>query len=454
VRALDRLEAVDTGLFSPDRYLPNAAADADIRLTFAAAAFARDLRGRVKPGEVGEEWFGPKRKLSLGKLVYQAANAADVEGSLRRAAPAHPQYARMREALARLRKVAASGGWPSVPEGAVVKASARDPDLSPFRARLAAGGYYTAANSPANDRAAEAAALREAVKRFQREHALQDDGVPGKGTVAAMNVPVEERIRQLEINLERMRWLPDDLGETHILVNVPTFHLEAVRDGRRELAMRVVTGRRDTPTPIFSDTMETVVFSPYWNVPSSILRGEVVPALMKDPAYLERQNMEVLRDGRPVDPYALMSGDASLRVRQRPGAGNALGHVKFLFPNPHDVYLHDTPADALFAREGRSFSHGCVRVERPSELAQWVLAGDAEWTPAKIEAAMHSGQERHVALEQQIPVHIVYFTVWVDDDGTARFADDVYRHDERHAAVVPAAWPPMPRGIEPVAAAN
>lgn len=445
-RALASLSRVDTGVFSAERYVPAAAADADVRLTLAAARLVRDLRGRVDAGAVGANWVGEKRKLSVGRLVWLAANADDVEATLRRAAPRHPQYEHLRGAMARLRAEAAKGGWPTVPESAVVPASSRRPDLAPFRARLAASGHYVApASSAAIDPEAEAEALREAVRRFQREHGLEDDGVPGKATIAAMNVPIEDRIRQLEVNLERMRWLPDDLGDTHVLINVPTFHLEAIEDGRPALQMRVVAGRTHTPTPIFSDTMETVVFSPYWNVPDSIQRGEVLPELEKDPSYLERQNMEVVKNGQPVDPWLLYSDDPSIRIRQRPGSGNALGHVKFLFPNEHDVYLHDTPADALFARAGRSFSHGCVRVERPFELAQWVLREQPEWTPAKIEEAMYSGSERHVALAEEIPVHIVYFTAWAGADGTVQFADDVYGHDARQAELVPSAWPPMPR---------
>ena len=450
VRALRTLARVDGGLFSADRYLPTAAAEVDARLAYAAAKLARDLGGRVPPDALGGEWIAPQRKVSLGKLVYQAATSDDVEASLRALAPKHPQYAKLRDALGAMRARAARGGWPEVDPALAVKGTKQPPDLAPFRVRLAAGGYYAVpGNAPAPD---DDGALREALRRFQREHGLVDDGIPGKATVAAMNVPAEARIRQLEINLERLRWLPESLGETHILVNVPTFHLEAVEDGRTALEMRIVAGKRGSPTPIFSDAMETLVFSPYWNVPASILRNEIVPALMDDPAHLSRQNMEVVKNGAPVDPYYLLSGDPSVRVRQRPGAGNALGHVKFLFPNRYDVYLHDTPADSLFERAARNFSHGCVRVERPTELARWVLRGRPEWPPEAIEAAMHSGREKHVRLEKPIPVHIVYFTAWADASGTVQYVDDVYGHDERHAQLIPAAWPPMPQPVEPVAA--
>ncbi len=424
----------DGGLFEVERYLPASAADADVRMTTAAVRYMRDLRGRVAPGGgVAATWFGTKHRVSVGKLVQRAAHARDVESALRRTAPRHPQYERQRGALARLRLLASHGGWPSVPASAVVRASAKNPDLAPFRARLAASAHYVAPADPSLERDA----LTLGVRRFQLEHGLADDGVPGKATVDAMNVPIEHRIRQIEVNLERMRWLPDDLGDTHVLVNVPTFHLEAIEDGERALAMRVITGKRGTPTPIFSDTMETLVFSPYWNVPPSIQRGEVLPKLREDPEYLARENMELLVDGASVDPWFADLSDPSIRIRQRPGAGNALGHVKFLFPNPHNVYLHDTPADALFAKPARGFSHGCIRVEKPDELARWVLRDDARWTDQTIEQAMHSGRERHVALAESIPVHVVYFTTWVGDDGAVRFHHDLYGHDARHAAAIP-----------------
>jgi murein L,D-transpeptidase YcbB/YkuD len=257
---------------------------------------------------------------------------------------------------------------------------------------------------------------------------------------------VEDRIRQIELNLERWRWLPETLGERYVLVNIPTFHLTAVDHGQVELQMRVVTGKQDSPTPIFSDEMTTIVFSPYWNVPYDIARNETMPAAMRDPGYLGRNNLEVVRGGRVLDPWSVdWSRPGNVQFRQRPGPRNALGNVKFLFPNQFDVYLHDTPADALFSRVERDYSHGCVRLEKPFEMAEWVLKDRPEWTPEKIKAAMDGGREQHVALKQHIPVYIVYQTVWVDDDGSVEFRDDVYGHDAQQQKVLPA--PPLP-GIQ------
>jgi murein L,D-transpeptidase YcbB/YkuD len=242
---------------------------------------------------------------------------------------------------------------------------------------------------------------------------------------------------QLSMNLERWRWLPDDFGVRHILVNIPSFHLVA-RDGNQPaLEMKVVVGKPGHKTPIFSDMMTTTVFSPYWNVPDSIVEGETAPAAARDPSFLRRNNIEILRltksGASTVDPSTVNWDDPeelkALAFRQKPGASNALGHVKFLFPNPYDVYLHDTPADALFARAGRAFSHGCIRVEQPETLARWVLKDSPEWTDEKIIEAMHAGEEQHVKLKQPIAVHIVYFTAWADDAGTVRVVPDVYGYD-------------------------
>ena len=276
-----------------------------------------------------------------------------------------------------------------------------------------------------------------AIKVFQEHHASPPTGKLDAATKAALKVPVEDRIQQVRLNLERWRWMPDDLGARHFMVNIPHYHLVARENGKPVKDIRVVVGKPGNNTPVFSGNMETVVFSPYWNIPDSIVEGETAPAMAKDPSYLARNNMEILRLGgggnRVVSPSEVNWDDPNelkqLAFRQRPGPNNALGHVKFLFPNEYNVYLHDTPADNLFARPGRAFSHGCIRVEEPEPLAQYVLREDPTWTPEKIRAAMHSGDEQHVKLKTQIPVHIVYFTAWVDDKGGLHFQPDIYGYD-------------------------
>jgi murein L,D-transpeptidase YcbB/YkuD len=255
----------------------------------------------------------------------------------------------------------------------------------------------------------------------------------------------DDRARQLALNLERWRWLPDDLGSRHVLVNVPAFYMAVREQGMPVVEMKVVVGTPQRKTPLFSATMESVVFSPYWNVPESIAEGETAPAAARDPRFLARNQIDILRRDRDgvtlVDPASVDWDDPdaikSLAFRQRPGAHNALGHVKFLFPNPHDVYLHDTPADALFARQGRAFSHGCVRVEKPEALASYLLRDNAEWDAPRIEKAMHRDEEQHVALKAKLPVHIVYFTAWPDGQGGVRLFPDVYGYDAKQAGAAP-----------------
>jgi len=262
--------------------------------------------------------------------------------------------------------------------------------------------------------------------------------VVGAAAVAQMNVPVDQRIAQIALNLERWRWLPPTLGERYILVNIPEYRLEGWDHDRVPLSMRVVVGKKDTPTPIFTDDMTHIVFAPYWNVPSDIARKETVPSVLKDPDFLTRTNMEVLdKSGTPVDPSSIdLENAGAYRFRQRPGSSNSLGLVKFMFPNQFNVYLHDTPTDSLFARAMRSFSHGCVRLEQPVELARYVLGDQPDWTAERIDEAMHAGQERTVKLTQALPVYLGYWTARVSADGLLQFRGDLYGIDARQTTIL------------------
>ena len=225
-------------------------------------------------------------------------------------------------------------------------------------------------------------------------------------------------VEQITMNMERWRWLPEDLGPRYLLVNIPAFRLDAIENGKSVMDMKVVTGKKTSPTPVLSDRMTTVVFSPYWNIPQDIVKSEILPKIEKDPAYLDKNNMEA---------------DDKGNYRQRPGKGNSLGQVKFLFPNHYNVYLHDTPAQSLFERIERDFSHGCVRLDEPMKLAQYVLRGQPEWTDEKIKAAMEAGTERAVPLKEPLPIYLVYFTAW-EEDGVLKTVPDVYGIDRRHTA--------------------
>jgi murein L,D-transpeptidase YcbB/YkuD len=280
------------------------------------------------------------------------------------------------------------------------------------------------------------------------EHGIESDTISQLGERVAPKHLEYQRLRtalqnasgeaagKIRLNMDRWRKLPEDLGDRHIRVNIPSFELE-VHEGRNiPVMMRVVVGTNDKKTPVFSSEMKYVVFSPYWNIPESIMTKETLPRILEDPDYATRQNLEVVRvsgnRAEVIDPADVdweNVGESDIQLRQKPGDGNSLGLVKFIFPNKHNVYLHDTPADNLFDRLTRTFSHGCVRVEKPQELAEYVLKDQPEWTPGQIQRAMHAGAEKHVALKEPIPVHILYFTAWVDDSGGLRFEKDIYGYD-------------------------
>jgi murein L,D-transpeptidase YcbB/YkuD len=275
------------------------------------------------------------------------------------------------------------------------------------------------------------------LRRFQQRHGQIATGRLDDATRAALSVPTEERIRQMELTLDRWRWLPDDLGSRHILVNIPAYELYLLDGERVALQMKVVVGEKDKPTPVFSDEMTHVIFSPTWDVPETIVAEEMLPRIAKDPAYLSDRGIEVTRNGKPVRAEDIDPGDLKdVKFQQQPGPDNALGLVKFVFPNHYAVYLHDTPSVQAFAQNRRALSHGCIRLEKPVEMALAVLDGDKPWTREAIEAAMQAGTEKAVKLKTPLPVHIVYWTSWVDADGTVEFRDDVYGHDAAQSRVL------------------
>ena len=267
--------------------------------------------------------------------------------------------------------------------------------------------------------------LRIAVISFQKRHGLKDDGIIGKTTIVAMNVPYKERIKQLMVNMERSRWVPVSLDRDYLVVNIPEFKLHVNSGDKLLWSCNIVVGKPIHKTAIFSGDLKYVVFSPYWNVPRSIVVNELLKDMKKEPNYLAKHNMEITgyRDGIP-------------EIRQKPGPSNSLGQVKFLFPNNYNMYLHDTPAKSLFNEPNRAFSHGCMRVQEPFKLAQFLLRNDSSWDDEKINVAMNAGKERTVTLSQKVPVFIVYFTAFVDRDGKINFRNDIYERDNRLAEMI------------------
>lgn len=383
------------------------------------------------------------------EAVLNGASLHDTFASLR---PSHPEYGTLVRLLSRYRQIETAGGWPTVPDGPKLEVGLSSDRVVPLRRRLHVTGDLPV--PAARDTTAFDSTLSAAVVRFQERHGLEPDGVVGPATRAALNVPVADRIQQLVVNLERWRWLPHELGDPHVRVNIAGFELQVIENGAEALHMRVVVGQPYRQTPVFSDRISYLVFSPYWNVPHSLAVRDKLPAFKANPSLVSQQGFEVLQgwgaDAQPIDPSTIDWASLSARtfpyrLRQRPGPQNALGQVKFMFPNPHSVYLHDTPSRSLFARSERSFSSGCIRVERPLDLAAYLLRENTSWTPDRIRSAMGQRTEQTVVLNRKVPVHLLYWTAWAEDDA-AQFRRDVYQRDAPVAAALLRPLPP-PRGL-------
>ena len=428
---------------------PDALAELELRLSLGLIQFISDLAsGRVEPSEVDPELFVYPQDIDHAAVIRAAADASDLDTFVAGFRPAQDEYQRARAALAEFRARAARGDdWGVVPEGPTLDPGMTDPRIAWLRARLLASSDAEEARLAAVGAAAPEFydhALEAAVRRFQYRHGLEQDGRVGRRTIEALNVPIEQRIRQIVLNLERRRWMPDDRGERYVFVNLADFELKLVDGPRTVFDTRVVVGAPYHRTPVFSAEMTYVEINPYWNVPPSIARNELLPEIKADPGYLAANGFELLTgwdNGAAIDPWTIDWSrigpeNFAWRLRQKPGASNALGRIKFMFPNRFNVYLHDTPARHLFDRAERSFSHGCIRVEQPVTFGAFVLAGQDDWSRERLEAAIASGERMIVPLEKPLPVHIAYLTAWVNKDGTVHFRNDVYGRDTRLAAAL------------------
>lgn len=325
-------------------------------------------------------------------------------------------YGLLKKHLATYMQATQKGGWDTIPATKKqIKKGAQGPEILLIKRRL-----QMTNDMPASDTSAVFDdPLELAVKNFQQRHGYTPNGIITADLIKQMNVPAEKRVEQILINMDRMRWMPQKPQGELIMVNIPEFVLHVTDGANKVFDMDVVVGKEGNTTMMFNGDLNQVVFSPYWNVPPSIVRKEILPAMNRNPNYLASKNMEVTGDegGLPV-------------VRQRPGPGNALGRVKFLFPNSFNIYFHDTPEKSLFERDKRAFSHGCIRLSDPTKMATWLLKNNPEWTPEKIDEAMNSGKEKYVKLKDPVPVIVTYYTAWVDDNGQLNFRDDIYGHDE------------------------
>lgn len=383
-------------------------------------------------------WLIPRPEAVASELLDEAVRQEDPAAVTAALRPSAPFYHHLRGALARYGAAVQAGGWQRVGAGATLREGDRDARVRELRARLLAEGdpAELALLEGAPDHDLYGPALVRAVEHFQRRHGLAPDGAVGAATLEALNVPAEERLLALRLNLDRWRWLPADPGSRYILVNVAGFELVVMEGEEDVMRMDVIVGQEAYRTPLFQDTLEYVVVNPYWNVPRSIAQREIIPSALRDRGYLARNDYEVVdASGRQVDPYSADISSRRYTIRQRPGPKNALGEVKFLFPNAMDIYLHDTPARHLFGETHRTFSSGCIRVEKPRELAEYLLATSTSRPAGTYDRLRRSGREQWVALDEKLPIYILYFTAWAEPDGSVRFHPDVYERDRAVAAL-------------------
>jgi murein L,D-transpeptidase YcbB/YkuD len=412
--------------------------------------FATDLsKGILNPHALIEEItlkpVAPPPAALLAPLA-----TGPVADALRGFEPQDPDYRRLMAEKVRLELIGRTGSWgPEVAEGPTLHPGDDGPRVAEVRGRLARLGYLAPTTEEVS--ASFDDPLRAAVAEFQRDYGLADDGVVGAKTLAALNAPVETRLAEVTVNLERMRWTNDDPKARAFVVNIPDFSVTLVEDGRPARSSKVVVGKTHvTETPEFDGVVKTVVVNPTWHIPDSIAIRDYLPKLQRDPMVLKRQGIDLMtRRGTIINPRLVdftqyTPANFPFRIKQRPSDDNALGEVKFLFPNEHSVYMHDTPHRELFARDVRAFSNGCIRLEKPVELAEILLAGQSDDPAGLYRSLRAGGKEKGVALEQTVPVHIVYRTVIFDEDGVAHYRPDVYGRDARIFEALEAAGVTLP----------
>lgn len=398
--------------------------------------------GRVDPESIDPGWFleRERRELvsSLSRAVTDGRNGPRL--ALRSLLPASAEYRVLVDHLAMQHELSGNAAWETIQAGRALKPGDSDPAIPLIRQRLAQLGDLPSGETPAH-RERYDDALQAAVRRFQARHGLEEDGVIGRDTIGELNTSPAERIDQIRANLERWRWLPRSLGDDYIVVNIAAFRMELISGGERVMDSRAIVGLPYRRTPVFSGRMTYLVLNPSWEVPYRLAVQDKLPEILDDPYYLSRLGFKVLQgwgaEETVIDPATVNWSELSrshfpYRLRQAPGPANALGQVKFMFPNTHNVYLHDTPTRGLFAETQRAFSSGCIRLEEPIGLAEWLLSGPGRrkvMTPDEIRRILASGKETTVPLQDPVPVHLLYWTAWVDEDDRVQYRRDIYGRD-------------------------
>jgi len=420
---------------------PNRLAEFDLIATDAYLTYASHLlAGRLNSETIDPEWHIDPPEMDIAEHLEIALSSGSIEASLKDLLPRHTCFGGLRSIYSRYRYLQIQGGWPTIDEGAAIKPGNRDARIPLLRKRLEITGEY--ANIDVTTPDVYDTSLVKSIVTFQKNHGLDADGVIGNSTIQELNVSVDDRIKQVEVNMERWRWLPRDLGPRYIMVNIANYELKVVENSQAISTMRVIVGKEARQTPVLYGLMTYLVLNPYWYVPPTIIKEDLLPGLKSNPNYLSKKGINLYRgygdNAVPVNPATVNWADIDPEklpyvFRQDPGPKNALGRIKFMFPNKHFIYLHDTPSRSLFNRTERNFSSGCIRIERPIDMALYLLKNNPEWNYEAIMKAFESEDETRVNLPEPISVYILYCTTWMDENGEYQFRKDLYERDERVA---------------------
>jgi len=418
---------------------PATFAELELLLTDALFSFGFNVsEGIVEPNSINFDWYIEKPQKDIPKILQAALNEDRLEELVDRLQPRHSGYLRLKSALLKYQNIKKSGSWQQVPAGSKIRKGDAGKRIAALRSRLMASNDLEISENGKTEYFDEA--LENGVKRFQARHGLKVDGVVGFNTLSALNVSVEDRIQQIKLNMERWRWLPQDLGARYILVNTADFRIEVIENERTLKTIRAIVGKKNRPTPMLSRKMIYLELNPYWNIPHKIALNDILPCIKKNPDYLMDKGIRIFEnwsaDAKELNPGSIdwdrIGKDNFIyKLRQDPKSSNALGRVKFMFPNKFSIYLHDTPARELFDRTKRAFSSGCIRVENPMELAAYLLSDNPKWDLQELIAAVDSKKNRAISLPAPINIHILYWTAWVDKDGITQFREDIYGRDRQ-----------------------
>ena len=408
-------------------------AELDLLLTDAFFLYTTHLaNGRVKMRTYQTDFIREPVLENLPSLLEEALEKEMILETIESVKPIDRGYINLTVAFNRYQEIVRQGGWPVIPPGGALKRGSRGERVGLLHKRLAITRDLKEGQD--DNTHVFGPAMDEAVRHFQKRYNLVMDGIVGQNTLAELNVPASERLLKIKLNMERWRWLPRNLGNRYIRVDIPSFKLNVIENDHSVLNMKVIVGKLERPTPLVAKTMSYLVINPYWYIPPKIAIEDKLPLIRRDPGYFSRNNIRVYRGGVQINPrginwYGVGKNNFSFSLRQTPGAHNALGRIKFMFPNKYSVYLHDTPKKHLFRSSVRTFSSGCVRIEKPVSLAEYLLKDQPGWTKEKIQSLINSSKSRTIKLKSPLPVYLMYWTVWADEDGFPYFGPDIYGLD-------------------------